>query len=122
MPKTGRELAREIEEVLANPRSHGVRGTAKGRGFRDASTPTQQCFVTEQGDVEIRELDPRGWGGAARRVRGRDAAVTEARTLSKKSSEWHRGDLAGEDSALETTCPSWSPLAEDFRAGVETAS
>jgi hypothetical protein len=115
--------------VLANPRSHGLRGTATVRGFRDASTPTQQRFVTEQGDVEIREVDPRGWdgdvlplGGAARRVRGRDAAVTEARTLSKRSSEWHRGDLAGEDSALETTCPSWSPLAENFRAGVETAS
>lgn len=113
MPKS--RIAREVDEILspgggAKTRSRGVHRSSKIRGFHDASTPTQQRFVTEQGDVELREVDPRGWdwdvlplGGAARRVRGQDAAVTEARALSKRSSEWRRGDLAGEDSALEVT-------------------
>ncbi len=80
----------------------------KPRGFRDVSTGGQRRFVTERGDVQIREADPRGrdWdvlplGGAVRRATGLDGAVAEARKLSRTYPEWRRGDLAGEDAARE---------------------
>lgn len=72
------------------------------------SAEGQRRFATERGGVQIREVDPRGWdwdvlplGGAVRRVTGLDVAAAEARKLSKTSSEWRRGDLAGEDAARE---------------------
>jgi hypothetical protein len=101
------------------------------RGFRDASTIRHLQFVTERGDVLIRQPTyhhpwtlpkreiPKDWlvlpmGGAMRWAAGVDEAAAEARWLAKTSAEWRLGDLAGESSAYRA----WERIGESS-AGAE---
>lgn len=94
--------------------------SVKVRGLRDVGTPGRQRLVTDCGDVQIQQADAGGldWevlplGGAPRRVRGKDAAVAQARELSRTSAEWRRGDSTGERSSLENIANHGPGLAED---------
>src|SRR3982750_1198867 len=63
-----------------------MRDPTKTRGFQNVSTTRQAVFVTENGDVKIRQFGPRRWqvlprGAEAYEVGGKQEATEEARKI-----------------------------------------